>query len=388
MTKPAAATAPASLTSILVDVMGTNSNGRLNYLMMIAVLALGFFLGVQYNEGNSNQSDVVPSHLNGITKAMRSTEREIHVGTMCRCGSKAFPVPGRMSETGHDTAVVQPPSKATGMGHSKRFIMHPPEAGTECTCIEDHSGAEETTDKNLATLTRWCPNPASSDYDWNALPDFAVEEKLPLFAGVLSYESPLSLNNSLHNWGQTRLFERTNVQDVFLQLNHRSELDDKVVNDYNEKLEGSGLPPLNVMGSPEENLHPGLAISKFCRAAEKHPNSHPNGENLLMFIEKDWIVHDGGPNGISASPRLEEVFHSLNALAQRGVHYIRLSVPIRETTAPWRCPSEGVVWYCATAHRQRWANTPFVLSCQWFLRYLEPFALFNDPIMYGCRPGE
>ena len=28
-----------------------------------------------------------------------------------------------------------------------------------------------------------------------------------------------------------------------------------------------------------------------------------------------------------------------------------------------------------------------VVSCQWFLRYLEPFALLNDPIMHGCRAG-
>ncbi|KAL7532133.1 hypothetical protein ACHAXR_004460 [Thalassiosira sp. AJA248-18] len=240
------------------------------------------------------------------------------------------------------------------MQHAKNFVLHPSDEGEACKCEEDSPFAHVTKDKYLSGFNshKQCPpQSVPGKYDWNEMPDLGVEP-LPLFLGVLSYN---------------------NAQDVFVQLNKRSEKDDEVLNEF--------------QGAPDENLNPGLAISKFCRAAEAHPNSHPNGENLLMFLEKDWHLFDG-----PQTARLEVLMNSINALTQRGVPYIRLSPPainsnIKESTR-WPCPSEGVPWICTPAHAHRWTNTPLVVDCSWFLRYMEPYALLNDPIMFGrCRPG-
>ena len=72
-----------------------------------------------------------------------------------------------------------------------------------------------------------------------------------------------------------------------MQLNHRSEKDDQVIAKHQPVATQQGTP-LTVTGSAEENLNPGLAISNMCRMAEQHPDGHPNGENVLMFLEKDW----------------------------------------------------------------------------------------------------
>lgn len=37
---------------------------------------------------------------------------------------------------------------------------------------------------------------------------------------------------------------------------------------------------------------------------------------------------------------------------------------------------------CTTSHQHRWTNHPMLVKCDWFLRYLEPYALLSDPIMY------
>lgn len=315
--------------------------------------------------------------------------RDVHVKSMCRCRSGDMPFPARPTPVGINTGILQPPSKATGMQHSKHFVLHPSDDGEGCTCIDSPFGSI-TADKYLTGFNdhKTCPKQMyPGNYDWNEMPDLAVEESLPLFIGVLSYKSPLSLNGTLHNWLSHDFFRRTNAQDTFVQLNKRSEKDDEVLHEFMEKLVGQQHPPLTVMGSPEENLNPGLAISKFCRAAEAHPSSHPNGENLLMFLEKDWNLWDG-----PQIARVEEIMNSINALTQRGVPYIRLSPPapasnIFDSTS-WPCPSQGVPWVCTTSHSHRWTNTPLVVDCSWFLRYMEPFALLDDPIMSGrCRPG-
>lgn len=370
--------------------------GRLNLLAGLGLFLAGYLYGTVQND--ASDIDYSSQHQRQLTASPKflakqfSTTRTVHVGSMCRCGSNALPVRAPLSEIGVDTTIVQPPSKATGQFHSKRFIMHPPsvegdEAG--CTCIQDHEYAETTNDMFLKRLDRRCPNPLyEPKYDYNVMPDLGVEEKLPIFVGVLSYKSPLSLNGTLHNWRKNGLFPRINAQEnVFVQLNKRSEADDDVMDSFQEQLESDGQPPLTVMGSPEENLHPGLAISKFCRAAEAHPNSHPNGENLLLFLEKDWNLYK--MNGVDKADRLEEYFRSINALQQRGVPFVRLAPHSKETdqTKMWKCPSEGVHWMCTTAHQHRWSNQPSVISCSWFLRYLEPFALLEDPIMSGCRAG-
>jgi len=321
----------------------------------------------------------------GMTQDVNNV-RDVHVKSMCRCGSKAMPIPGRPSPIGLDTGIFQPPSKATGMQHAKHFVLHPSDEGQGCTCIENSEFAEATTDMFLSGLKRKCPNPKyPGNYDWNEMPDLGVEESLPIFVGTLSYKSPLTLNVTLHNWLGHDLFRKINAQGVFVQLNKRSEEDDAILQEFQETLLRNEQPPVNVMGSPEENLNPGLAISKFCRAAEAHPSSHPNGENLLMFLEKDWNIYHGSHE----STHIEEIFHSINGLVQRGVPYIRLKMPSKESdqSKMWKCPSQGVPWVCTTAHQHRWSNTPMVVSCKWFLRYMEPYALLEDPIMSGCRPG-
>jgi len=131
--------------------------------------------------------------------------RDVHVGTMCRCGGSDLAVPGQMSENGIDTNIHQPPSLATGNQYN-HYIMHPPtEDNGGCTCIQDSVYAETSTDKYLNQISEEYYNdrcPASeqsyvSNYNWNTMPDFGVEESLPVFLGVLSYESPLSLNGTV-----------------------------------------------------------------------------------------------------------------------------------------------------------------------------------------------
>ena len=92
---------------------------------------------------------------------------------------------------------------------------------------------------------------------------------------------------------------------------------------------------------------------------------------------------------------INEIFQSINALAQRGVSLIRMDIPdeLPKRKAGgwegvWQCPSQGVPWKCTTSHHHRWTNTPLVLDCSWFLQNLEPYALISsDPIMTGCRRG-
>ena len=58
-------------------------------------------------------------------------------------------------------------------------------------------------------------------------------------------------------------------------------MDDEVLNEYQASLPRNMQHPFQAMGSAEENLHPGLAISRFCRMAESSEQSHPNGENMV-----------------------------------------------------------------------------------------------------------
>eukprot|EP00579_Thalassiosira_antarctica_P004672 CAMPEP_0201897404 /NCGR_PEP_ID=MMETSP0902-20130614/46484_1 /ASSEMBLY_ACC=CAM_ASM_000551 /TAXON_ID=420261 /ORGANISM="Thalassiosira antarctica, Strain CCMP982" /LENGTH=448 /DNA_ID=CAMNT_0048430261 /DNA_START=33 /DNA_END=1379 /DNA_ORIENTATION=- len=402
-------------------------SNRVNQLTTLGVFMLGFLLGgasllfFTSNNGsqlssfslrskNNIEAGVAPSDhrrglqsLTGFTDPRSITQktapirlpqeeastRYVHVGSMCRCASGLLPVPGPIMAAGHDTQIVQPPSIATGRYDAKHFVLHGSEGG--CSCIENsgrNQGAETTTDMFLKKLKRKCPNPQyPTKYDWDDMPDLGVEESLPIFVGVLSYESPLSLNGTLHNWLDHDLFRRIHAQDVFVQLNHRSQLDDEIMQEFQESQRlREQQSPITVLGSPEDNLHPGLALSNMCRRAEAHPNSHPNGENLLMFLEKDWNLY----NGANDVPRnIEALFRGINALAQRGVPYIRLkqrSGEVKEEKM-WKCSSQGFPFECTHAHQHRWTNQPMVISCKWFLRYLEPFALLDDPIMYGCREG-
>jgi len=318
-----------------------------------------------------------------------------HVSTMCRCSNGQLPRPifpdgnpflgSANGRGGSDVGVYQWPSRATGPA-AKMFSHHPIE---ECICNKDRKRTQKTTDMYLKLIShewfvsRRCPQFKGTS-DWLRMPDLGVE-KLPLFVGVLSYESPLSLQNSLRKWAAIDLFNRIRAQNVFIQLNHRSSADDEVLSQYQESLPRKLQHPFQAMGSAEENLHPGLAISRFCRMAEASEQSHPNGENLLLFLEKDWTVRTQNESKHS----LEEIFFSANALLQRGVDVVRLKRPFKETDQAemWDCPAYGVHWKCAGSHQQRWSNQPMIIRCDWYLRYLEPFALLSivDPIMRACN---
>lgn len=224
------------------------------------------------------------------------------------------------------------------------------------------------------------PSPNSNSMVWSTMPDFGVEMKLPLFLGVLSYKSPQSLNASLYNWRKKLTFD---FDDIFVQLNARSSEDDQVLAQHKSKNFS-----FTVMGNQEENLHPGQAVAKFCRNAELSPHSHPNGENLLMFLEKDWHVRANAQHD-----KLHSIIHSAIALMQRGVNYVRLTRRVdampdhHEGHVYWPCDANGIKWECLTAYHQRWTNLPSIIRCDWFLRYLEPFALIQDEILQSCRPG-
>lgn len=320
--------------------------------------------------------------------------RHVHVGTMCRCASGILPTIGPIvTDEARDTQILQPPSLATGM-HAKHFIQHP--SATGCSCMKDTNlrvpYASTTTDLFLKKMKlHECPHVFPAKYEWENMPDLGVEETLPLFLGVQSYESPLSLNGTLHNWLDHDLFRRINARDVFVQLNHRSLMDDRIMFDFHDHMaKMQRQSPITVLGSDSSsNLHPGRTISNMCRRAESHPDSHPNGENLLLFLEKDWNLYNGANDVPSKGQSLERLFRGINALAQRGVPYIRLKRKSKEVSKSktWPCPSQGFPFECTTAHQHRWTNQPMVVSCKWFLRYLEPFALLDDPIMYGCREG-
>ena len=311
--------------------------------------------------------------------------REVQVGSMCRCKKAALPVPGSMSETPYDTQIVQPPSLATGP--AKHFAMH---ALDKCDCVAGVFGSADMSDDRYIMSFRSIEEPKHpTNYDWDHLPDFGVEESLPLFLGVLSYESPLSIQNTFRNWFKNNFFQKITAHGVFVQFNHRSTKDDEVMQEFQETLIQNQQPPITLMGSPEENLHPGLSIAKFCRAAEAHPASDPTGENLMMFLEKDWVLCEDCYN----LKRLPELIRSAKTLLQSGVSYIRLAPRLtgkkNKNIHSWKCVSQGISYDCTIAHHARWTNQPFVVNCRWFLRTFEPAAIFaeNDGSMYGSRPG-
>jgi len=289
------------------------------------------------------------------------------VQSMCRCNSGNMPITHSTDAISglQVTNISQEASLA--LGGVKRTFLH---RKTTCECRQGFG--EGTEDPYLSRVQNsYCsPSPADSNMQWSSLPDFGVQQKLPLFLGVLSYKSPKSLHAALNNWQQHGL-PSIGLAGTFVQLNARSAQDDAVLAKFNASFN------FTVSGNPSENVHPGLAIARFCRAAEQSPMGHPGGENLLLFLEKDWQISR------QKKEDLGSIFHSVNTLVQRGVTYVRLSEKLSKTS--WQCDAEGLAWDCVLAHQQRYTNLPSVLRCDWFLRYLEPFALIQDSIMFGCR---
>mmetsp|Transcript_237 Transcript_237/g.520 ORF Transcript_237/g.520 Transcript_237/m.520 type:complete len:443 (+) Transcript_237:307-1635(+) len=324
-------------------------------------------------------------HYNHLKNVLLNSDTPVYIG--------ALPSPTRSntdnneSKSAFDTFITQESSIATGL--QKHFVM---DAYDTCQCMRNSRYADITADNALWQFLgrpdgccngKNCCEGETGNYTWQNMPDFGVEESLPLFVGVLSFNSPLSLNASMHSWLQTDLLKESQAEKMFIQLNNRSNADDDIVHSYIEHLKRKHQygTPIEIFGDSEENLHPGLAIANFCRRAEGDPRSHPNGENLLLFLEKDWNSYPGKD--------LRGIFESARVLSQRGVHYMRLTATLKEISKhdifTWPCPSAGKAWTCTTSHRHRWTNLPSIVSCPWFLRYFEPFALMQDPIMYGWK---
>ena len=327
-----------------------------------------------------DQNEALRREIDELKKKARTTkfnvQRDVIVPSMCRCSSGNLPVP-RASNSSQivDTGIFQEGSLATGEMAGKHFLLK--KSACECRTGE----GEKTNDVFLQNMEKqYCgETPLDSKMDWDVMPDFGVEQQLPLFLGVLSYKSPQSLDASLTNWKKHGLAD-LEFSGAFLQLNARSDQDDAVISKHNKNNKSSAFRFHIITGSPDENIHPGLAIARFCREAEQSPNGHPNGENLLLFLEKDWHVIQSG--------LLQGVLDSANTLTQRGVPYVRLSSKVSASAvASWQCDAQGMTWDCTTAHQHRYTNLPSVLRCDWFLRYLEPFALVEDSIMFGCRRG-
>jgi len=376
--------------------------------------------------GRSGFQTAQQSDMNG-----QSEEANIaHVTSMCRCPSGQAPFPFyrdiagnaghgglKFDGPGYDTGLIQPRSLATGP--PRAFVHHHLSA---CTCAKDENIAGHTQDQFLKNISPHnfrsrCPHLDPDVMDrWKQMPDWGVQD-LPIFVGIQSFETPLSLDASLSNSLEHNFFARIKAKGVFVQLNHRSDMDDEVVAKHQLVATQQGTP-LTVTGSAEENLNPGLAISKMCRMAEQHPDGHPNGENVLMFLEKDWqlrvwhlVEEELGIHGRHYNPSregqdfymqgqseknkytysLEDFFQSAVALLQRGVDIVRLKNRFRgpDGAAAWPCQAQGMRWTCITSHQMRWANQPVMFRCDWFLRYLEPFAIqsLTDPILTGCRRG-
>ena len=295
--------------------------------------------------------------------------RNVVVPSMCRCGNENLPVPFNVSKQIDTTNVTQPASLATGIMDKHFYIQT-----SQCECRQGQG--EETKNAYLGIIEGQYHsrcfkknNQTLQTSNWDAMPDFGVEKNLPLLLGVLSYKAPLSLNASLSNWEQ---YLNIDFAERYIQLNARCRQDDEVLAQH-------ASMDFTITGKPDENLHPGHAIAKFCRQAEQSPHGHPNGENLLMFLEKDWHVAN------KDTGLWKKVINSVNSLMQRGVNYVRLKMRVTVGPKSWKCNAEGMSWSCTTAHQHRYTNLPSIIRCDWFLRYLEPFALLEDDIMISCR---
>jgi hypothetical protein len=191
-------------------------------LQLNADLRLQLHSRLKVPETVMDRRTVQGSRMSPFADSASGTQRSI-VQTMCRCDSGSMPVPTLDLESDvQDTGIVQESSLATSLAKMHFFVRK-----TTCECKP--SLGEKTRDQYLQSISRlYCaPPPKDSNLSWDRLPDFGVQQKLPLFLGVLSYKSPRSLESSINNWVQGGI-DTLGLQGTFVQLNGRSRLDDEV----------------------------------------------------------------------------------------------------------------------------------------------------------------
>ena len=82
-----------------------------------------------------------------------------------------------------------------------------------------------------------------------------------------------------------------------------------------------GLPIAITGGVSNDNV--GKVIADQCRLAEQSEHSHPRGENVLLWLEKDWHWNVGG-HGLDV---LNDTIDSARELLQRGVVKLNMRIP-------------------------------------------------------------
>lgn len=316
-------------------------------------------------------------HIKNGTPA--SANRTVIVENMCRCGPHRCPIKGTSLHT-HPAGVTQAASLATGA--PRTFYVNV----RECVCADGPCnvfvdgilrGVEERYAFAVASPAR--------RKAWHNIPDFGREQHVPVFVGALSFKTPQSLDAGLHNWNRTFFAPSviSQFQGAFIHLNGRSQRDDAVVAPFAAHWTQQGLP-VHVTGSGDVNDNVGKVIADQCRLAEQSSASHPNGENIMLWLEKDWHwnLDEHGLNIIN------NIINSSRELLQHGVVKLNLRPPPLTPTLGWPCAGQEVLWRCAPGFLFHNMNSPMLLRCDWFLRYFEPDALYNnDAILAYGRTG-
>ena len=309
--------------------------------------------------------------------------REVVVETQCRCN------PNRCFSKGETQAVMatnvtQPASLATGPPKTFSKAVRP------CSCSDGQCnvGLGDTFRKLETRYSSTGSREARAGTPWAEIPDFGNERDLPVFVGALSFMSSLSLGAGLQNWKETFFSPQVASQfkGFYVHLNNRSRADDAVVEPFARHLRDMGLPIAITGGVSNDNV--GKVIADQCRLAEQSEHSHPRGENVLLWLEKDWHWNVGG-HGLDV---LNDKIDSARELLQRGVVKLNMRIPHQWPSRPnitWPCRGQNVTWWCSPGFVFFNMNSPMLIRCDWHLRYFEPYALFTEPVMmaYG-RTGK
>ena len=298
--------------------------------------------------------------------------QEVVVETQCRCN------PNRCfskveTQAAIATNITQPASLATGPPKSFSKAVRP------CSCGDGQCNVGIGTPAFLEVETRYSKSvahEARSATPWAEIPDFGNERDLPVFVGALSFMSPLSLGAGLQNWKETFFSPQVASQfkGFYLHLNNRSRADDAVVEPFARHLRDMGLPIAITGGVSNDNV--GKVIADQCRLAEQSEHSHPRGENVLLWLEKDWHWNVGG-HGLDV---LNDKIDSAREVLQRGVVKLNMR-PAGRPDITWPCQGQNVTWRCSPGFVFHNMNSPMQIRCDWHLRYFEPYALFNEAVM-------